>query len=98
MSIGPRLPVSWLSWTTPYPLHAAGQSMRSPARYRPFRSAAAAVTGLNEEPVGYCPFVARARSGFFGSAFSAAIAALSPLTNRLRSYDRRLARDRKSVV
>ncbi len=56
------------------------------------------MTGLNDEPVGYWPNVARERSGFFGSAFSAAMAVLSPLTNRLRSYEGRLARTRISPV
>jgi len=36
--------------------------------YTPFRNAAVDVTGLNDDPVGYWPNVARLKNGRFGSA------------------------------
>src|SRR5438045_5003723 len=72
--------------------------MRSPQLYTPFRSAAAEVIGLNDEPVGYWPNVARLKNGLFASDEYLAIAAASPDTNALRSNVGRLASARISPL
>ena len=65
--------------------------MRSPNLYTPSRSAAAAVIGLNDEPVAYWPNVARLKSGLFVSLEYFAMAVVSPETKAFRSKVGRLA-------
>src|SRR5438046_5346279 len=84
---------SWLTCAhcSPYPVQRCGQSIRSPQLYTPFRSAATAVIGLNDDPVGYRPNVARLKNGRFGSEVYRAIAAASPETSAFRPKVGRLA-------
>src|SRR5512146_2749861 len=58
--------------------------MRSPGLYRPRSSAAAAVIGLNDEPVAYCPNVARSKSG-------------GVVADERVQVERRAARDREDL-
>src|SRR2546428_12975182 len=88
--MSPRFPVSWLSCAhcSPYPVQRAGQSMRSPHLYTPSRIAAAAVIGLNDEPVGYWPNVARLKSGFRAAGGEGAGVVAAPFADAVRAEGR----------
>src|SRR2546428_13030342 len=88
--MSPRFPVSWLSCAhcSPYPVQRAGQSIRSPHLYTPSRIAAAAVIGLNDEPVGYWPNVARLKSGFGAGAGKGAGFVPAPARERVQMQGR----------
>src|SRR5205809_351596 len=72
--------------------------MRSPHLYTPSRIAAAAVIGLNDEPVGYWPNVARLKSGLRASAEKRAMLIAAPFANAFRSKVGRLAIVRISLL